>query len=304
MLLPKNEAFCNARTRYYLNEKYEKVWLDTLICEKPVFNPLSAEHYNRTYAPHPYHSGHMVGNVFVRELNDWELAAEKEKQERRERGSTEENKERAARRAKAKVFELGICNPDMNIFATLTVAPETGMRTDYKALVKKLKDWLGNRVQRNGLKYIIVPEFHQDGAIHFHGLFNDKLQLVDSGTVLCPGCGKPIKKATAKKKNIPEDVQQTVYNIADYKLGFTTAMISTDRINGSQAAAAGYVTKYITKDMDKVGGRYYLSGGDLQRPVCVYYNAEIEEAETTNEIKRSDFEICGLKWLKEKPKMY
>ncbi|MBR6620513.1 MAG: hypothetical protein IKK85_09230 [Clostridia bacterium] len=304
MLIPKNEAFYNARTRYYLNEKLEKIWLDTLICDKPIFNANSAELYSKPTAKAVYRSGHMVGNTFVREFNDWEIAAEKEKQQRRERGSTEENKERAARRAKAKVFELGICNPDMLVFATLTVAPETGIRTDYKALVKKLKDWLGNRVQRNGLKYIIVPEFHKNGAIHFHGLFNDRLQLIDSGTVLCPNYSKPIKKATAKKNNIPTEQQQTVYNIADYKLGFTTAMISTDRINGSQAAAAGYVTKYITKDMDKVGGRYYLSGGDLQRPICVYYNAEMYEAETTDEIKRSDFEICGLKWLKEKPKMY
>ena len=50
----------------------------------------------------------------------------------------------------------------------------------------------------------------------------------------------------------------------DWRFGFTTATRVQDH-----GAACRYVSKYITKQMDAktIGGRYWLHGGQLERPV-------------------------------------
>jgi hypothetical protein len=62
---------------------------------------------------------------------------------------------------------------------------------------------------------------------------------------------------------------KTVYNVSSWTFGFSTAI----RISGerSRDAVSKYVSKYMTKSKGrKIGGRFYLSGGALKRPVYVY----------------------------------
>lgn len=161
-----------------------------------------------------------------------------------------------ARRAKSKLSDYIRCNPDLCYFVTLTLSPEQIDRYDYNAVIRRLNQWLGNRVRRDGLKYVLVPEHHKDGAIHFHGCFNNALSLSFSGRYLRNG--KAVTSRSGKK----------IYNIDDYEYGYTTAIKITGK-NGSDAVAA-YVKKYITKDFQKVGGRYYLHGGALRLPEYMY----------------------------------
>ncbi|MFQ7854076.1 MAG: hypothetical protein ACLRIS_01925 [Flavonifractor plautii] len=56
-------------------------------------------------------------------------------------------------------------------------------RYDVREVTRHLNHWLDNQVRRKGLAYVLVPERHKDGAIHFHGFFNDALEARDSGTV-------------------------------------------------------------------------------------------------------------------------
>lgn len=161
----------------------------------------------------------------------------------------EENVRRSTRRALVNVFDLCVCN-NFDLFSTLTFAPDKVDRESYDETYKAFKIWLSNRVQRKGLKYVAVPEYHKDGhAIHFHMLSNrDPVELVDSG-----------HKAHG----------QIVYNIPSWQQGFSTSQI----ITGENAvdACSKYIAKYLTKSNgNKVGGRYYLSGGDLIRPTYVY----------------------------------
>ena len=65
-----------------------------------------------------------------------------------------------------------------------------------------------------------------------------------------------------------------MYNIDDWNLGFTTAI----RLYGDRAAVAAYIGKYITKG-EKVGGRWYYSGGELQRPRYMYSRVDFESFE-------------------------
>lgn len=161
-----------------------------------------------------------------------------------------DNLDRSRRRARKAVFDLTMCNPDLDTFITLTLSPDKIDRTDYTAIIKKLNTWLDNRVRRHGLKYVIVAEYHKDGqAIHFHGLINSTAVKLDDS-------GKTDKRG------------HTIYNLPEWRLGFTTAMsVYGDDNRGS---CCKYICKYIGKSNDKVGGRWYYSGGDLSRPTYEY----------------------------------
>lgn len=189
-----------------------------------------------------------------------------------------ENKNRAVRRAKAKLYDLLRCNLDMSYFLTLTISPEAiPNRDDYTVVIKKLNQWLNNRVKRKSLKYCGVVERHKNGGLHFHFVVNDSLDFVDSGTVKCVGRKKPIKVATADRYKIPTENRKTVYNLPEWKYGFTSAIEITD--DDLHLKTAHYLVKYLTKDFEKIGGRYYYSGGDLQKPKYVYFNCSYNDTD-------------------------
>jgi hypothetical protein len=100
---------------------------------------------------------------------------------------------------------------------------------------------------------------------------------VDSGTVKCRGRKKPIKIATADRYGIPEADRKTVYNITDWSYGFSTAIEITEDPTGAKVAA--YLKKYLTKDFEKIGGRYYYSGGSLRRPLYKYVDADLSDSD-------------------------
>ena len=178
---------------------------------------------------------------------------------RPEEYNTTSGNDKGRRRATVKIFDYIRCNWDMDCMFTLTFDGEKIDRTSYKDIVKKVGQWLSNRVRRNGLKYIAVPEYHADGkAIHIHGVCNfEALQTEWSGVV------KGGKR---------------VYNITDFVLGHT-AVKRFSKGDKSRHAVSVYVAKYITKDSDKVGGRYFLHGGKLEKPrvvLCEITHADVE----------------------------
>lgn len=181
-------------------------------------------------------------------------------------GMADDNKEvrnrlRAQRRAKTAVEDLCRSN-DFRWFVTLTLDGAKVDRYDVAAVTRKLNAWLSNRVQKDGLRYVLVAERHKDGAIHFHGFMSDSISYVDSGTIagIKP---KPAKPRSAKERaRWLEQGGHVVYNLPAWTLGYTTAI----ELYGERRAAIGYVVKYITKAQDKVGGRWYYSGGALRRP--------------------------------------
>lgn len=166
--------------------------------------------------------------------------------------------ERASRRAKISAFDKILCNPDLDTFATFTYAPDfVTDKADWDACYRYLKNWLSNRVQRDGLKYVIVPERHKSGDIHFHGILNSS--ALDLSRAVSPKSGRPLSH-----KGNP------LFNIPDWRGGFTSAEI----IQGGaedRTKVAKYIFKYMGKQAGaKVGGRYMLSGGDLVLPTYVY----------------------------------
>lgn len=177
----------------------------------------------------------------------------------RDEQHSSENKRKSFARARNNLFDLLQCNSDIGWFVTLTLDGEKIDRYDYQAVVRKLGQWLDNSVRRKTAKYILVPEFHKDGAVHFHGFIN--CDVFSCAEARNPHTGKLIKHHSKQ-----------VYNISDYKLGYSTAIpIAPNEYN----ATCKYVYKYITKaGGEKVGGRYYFSGGDLRRPHFEYFDAD------------------------------
>ena len=149
---------------------------------------------------------------------------------------------RSMRRARAKLRQLALSN-QFRYFVTLTLSPDEVDRYDSNAVMRKVNRWLDNMVRRYGLRYILVPEQHKDGAWHFHGFMaGEGLTAVDSG-VRWDG--------------------RVVYNLPQWRLGFTTAQ----ELYGDYVAAVAYCCKYIGKQQgQRPMGRWYYSGGALAKP--------------------------------------
>lgn len=177
------------------------------------------------------------------------------------------NLDRAKRRARAAVHDLAMAS-DMAYFVTLTLNREKVDRYDMKEITRKLNSWLDNQVRRHGLAYVLVPERHKDGAVHFHGFFNDALEVVDSGHKDAGG--------------------HTVYNLPAWSLGFTTAI----PLYGEKRAAVAYCCKYVSKAQEKIGGRWYYSGGSLQRPRIEY--ADVPFADFAAQTGAQKFQLAEL----------
>lgn len=174
--------------------------------------------------------------------------------------------ERSMRRARAKLRRLALVN-QFEYFATLTLDPAKIDRYDGAAVTKALGQWCDNMVRRHGLRYILVPEQHKDGAFHFHGFM--------------AGPGLKVENSGIEWEGRP------VYNLPQWGYGFTTAQ----RLYGEYHAAVGYCCKYIGKQNgERPLGRWYYSGGALREPEKVYVDIEYRTVENSVE-----FSIPGAK---------
>ena len=194
---------------------------------------------------------------------------------KREKGKRAEGEDalRSMRRARAQLRRLALAN-GFRYFVTLTLDPEKVDRYDPAAVTKLLNRWCSNMVQRHGLRYILVPEQHKDGAFHFHGFMaGDGLQAVDSGV---EWDGRP------------------VYNLPQWGYGFTTAQ----ELYGEYSAAVGYCCKYIGKQQgQRPLGRWYYSGGALAKPEKEYFSIPYRDAAEAFGAEAVEFEIPGSRLL-------
>lgn len=251
------DLLCNTRVKRYPNGQ-----ADVLVCDRDIFRP-----------------------------EGWEAARPAKKSPRR--GRPGESSERSMRRARAQLRDIALCTP-FRWFVTLTLDGAQVDRYDMHAVTRKLTAWCDNQVRRHGLAYVLVPERHKDGAIHFHGFFNDALPVADSGTVSLPGAKRPRRPRSAAQRALwLEQGGHVVYNLPGWSLGFTTAI----ELYGQYDRAVGYVCKYIGKDGEKVGGRWYYSGGDLRRPVVSYCDFPIREAAQAANAYQFTVKDAGLSFV-------
>ena len=168
------------------------------------------------------------------------------------------------KRSKDKIFDIAFMNADLwEYMVTLTLDKDKIDRYDKKEVNKKIKKWLGHLVERNNVNYLIIPELHKDGAIHFHGLISGNLKLEFS--------------------NHYDNNNRPIYNLLNWKYGFSTCVPLDD----NRVAVCKYITKYVTKSTTKILGNIYYCGGHfINRYVpCVYQNIDY------NTFKGTEFDV-------------
>lgn len=155
------------------------------------------------------------------------------------------------RRAKEKIYDIAMCN-DFEYFITWTLDKEMIDRYDAKLVSKNLKVFLNNLVKRKEVRYLVVPELHEDGAIHMHGLIAGKLRMVDSGRKLPDG--------------------RSIFNMPEWKLGFSTAI----ELDNQKGRVSSYIVKYVQKDFQKIFGNFYYAGGHglVRSPEVNYFDVD------------------------------
>lgn len=167
-------------------------------------------------------------------------------------------------RAKNRVFELALCNP-WNIFLTFTLDPKKYNRNDLGKFRKDLSQFVRDYNKKYGLaiKYLLIPEEHKKGGWHMHGFL---MGLPDEHLRLFTLSEKLPKYIREKLKS-----EQAVYEWEPYrkKFGFCDLEVVKD-----QFAVSAYVTKYITKDLDRTvresGAHLYYCSQGLSRSVVIF----------------------------------
>ena len=153
-------------------------------------------------------------------------------------------------RARAKIFEYAICN-DWDWFVNLTLDARKYDRFNLKGYIKDLTQWLRDYNKKHDLKikYLFIPEQHQDGAWHIHGLLMGLPERFLSKFI--PG------------KHPQKLIDVGYLNWLDYykKFGY----VSVGRV-GNHEAVSKYLTKYVSKDMannnrELKAHLYYCSNG-------------------------------------------
>lgn len=161
----------------------------------------------------------------------------------------EDNIQRSVRRSRSVINDYVLGN-EFDMFVTFTFDPAKIDRYNLEHCYLKMQGWLWRQQRTHKEKYstefryIIVPEKHKDGAIHFHALFGNY-------------------KGDLKKTNVLQN-NKRVYNLKSYRFGFTNMQYLDD----DRQKATAYLCKYITKDMELVSNRrrYWCSKG-LIKPV-------------------------------------
>ena len=151
-------------------------------------------------------------------------------------------------------------------FVTLTFNPEKVDSSDYETAKDTLLKWCRwMRDEYERFDYLLIPEPHKSGAVHFHGLLGDiPAHFVEAAN---PKTGKPVIRHGRQ-----------VYNLTDWKYGFSDC----EEIESPERAAS-YITKYVTKTLltDKKmynKKRYYNSQG-LARPAVSFTMSDNSELE-------------------------
>lgn len=188
--------------------------------------------------------------------------------------SSELNRIRAMIRARNRIFDIVFMNRGLwSHFLTITYNDQILNGACLPDVMEKTSIWLENQTSRKGLNYILVPEYHKKyNRVHCHCLINDVFPMIDSGTRICEGnLRKPMRIETIQRLGLQDKIKSVVYNVPDWKYGFSTAI----PVYGNGRALAAYITKYVTKECEKIFGKYYWSCEKLTRdPEITYTNTD------------------------------
>lgn len=165
------------------------------------------------------------------------------------------NSENARFQARNRLIEIIKANSDFNYFFTGTFDPRKWNRKNFRELLNSLTRWL----RRREIKYILIPEPHKDGSIHFHGFFNASVEPFLAEFDLSQKLPRRITDGLKEGREI--------FNCPDYAKMF--GWVSIEKVRNLEASAV-YVSKYVSKSFDNDGARFsyhrYFCSIGLKRP--------------------------------------
>lgn len=142
-------------------------------------------------------------------------------------------------------------------FVTLTFNPEKVDSATYETAKNTLLKWCRKmRDRHKRFDYLMIPELHKSGAVHFHGLLGDiPAHFVEA---VNPKTGKPLIRHNRQ-----------VYNLTEWEYGFTDC----EEIENPERAAS-YITKYVTSalltDKQMYHKKRYFNSQGLAKPVVAF----------------------------------
>ncbi len=163
-------------------------------------------------------------------------------------------------RSERVILEKALCN-HWEWFCTFTISEKKADRRDLAAWWGKFSQWLRDQRKKGfDIRYLLVPERHKDGSWHAHGLLAGvpEAELVTFRELDEQGY------RTAAGRRLPRKlIKSGYYNWTAYQEKFGFCSLGKIR---NPVATGFYMTKYITKDHDRmvtdVGlHSYYVSRG-------------------------------------------
>ena len=164
-------------------------------------------------------------------------------------------------RARSMVQDILLCN-EFDYFCTFTFDGGRVDRYDYLMCRKALTSFFAKYKERKSpdFKYLIVPEFHKDSAIHFHGMISgirpEDFYIPDE---------IPKRFPDGSTRMVPNTKQYVRWR--SYTLGHFSCSVP---FNHEKCAV--YVSKYITKELVgmPLGRRMFMCSTNLKRPKLVF----------------------------------
>lgn len=166
-------------------------------------------------------------------------------------------------RTKRVVLELALCN-SWDYFCTFTISRDKFDRSDLVAWRTSFTQWMRDQRKKGfPLRYLLIPERHEDGSWHAHGLLGGlpeseliSFKQMDADGYLSPN-GRPLPRKL---------VDSDYLNWHAYLSKFGHCSLGPIR---SHVGAGFYMTKYMTKDnqrlVSEVGLKSYYNSHGLNR---------------------------------------
>ena len=242
----------DCKVYHYANGKYQMIKANQNVFRIPVVGVL----------PKKVHRAEQIFNCY--DVGECDNCSEKHHCKEylfRQYDTHDEVRSDNIQRAISRLQQIILSN-EWDYWVTFTFDDSKIYAKDNKLVIDKLTQWLKNRVQRDGIGYLLVPEYHKkEKRIHAHCLVRGKLDLLFNDIWKVKGIKKPIKGDTIKRYGIHADrILYKVYNVHSWKYGFSTAI----DVYGSPSRLANYVTKYMTKDISKIFGKHYWCSKNLK----------------------------------------
>lgn len=166
------------------------------------------------------------------------LSGKKDSSENTEPQSYDKKLDSSISRTRKIILDYALCNK-WSYFCTFTLDKTKYNRFDLNKFRKDFSQWIRDQRKKYpgvDFKYLLIPEMHQDGAWHMHGLLGDISDVLISFAEL-----------HLSGEYVPYHlVNGGYFNWTDYqnKFGFCSLGVIKDPIR-----CAFYMSKYITKQL-------------------------------------------------------